>query len=290
MLSFDILIVGAGIAGMSAALGVSEKSDVSVLVVDANPYTGGVLRQCLHSGFGTGVTGIEYADSFYDKFRKSGSELMLETTVVSIRADKTAVLSSRAGMFKVGFEKLILASGCTETVPASLGIGGSRPEGVYTAGYVQKTVNVLHGDVGNNIAVVGCGDLGMIMAGTLKSAGKNIVCMVEKNETHSGLAKNYRQYIETNGIKVDYGVTARKILGQEHVTGIELSDGRKLPCDTVIIAAGLKPDKSLIWGLENEPWIECCGNCKKIYDMVETVSRDSFETGRSCVCIHNKEI
>ena len=280
MLEFDVLIVGGGAAGMSAAVSAKEEGCESILLVESREYLGGILPQCIHNGFGNGLTGPEYEKEIEKRFLKSGCEYMLGSSVLRIDGDKKAYVSTRSGIIAVKFAALILAAGCTEIPFGALGIAGTRPAGIYGAGQAQELINLMGKSIGKNAVIIGCGDLGMIMARRLTLSGVKVLAVVEKGPGHNGLARNYRDCIEKYGISVIYNKTVAEIRGAERISSVRLSDGREIFCDTLLVAAGLKCDRTLERGHEKADWLFMCGNCEKVHDMVESAVTQAQKTGK----------
>lgn len=281
MESFDILVIGGGAAGMAAALRAQE-CGARVLLAERGEALGGILRQCIHSGFGLGyfgcdLTGPDYAARFIEKIEKSAVEVRLDTMVLEIKEDKTALLSSPAGVQRVRFEKCILCTGSRERSIGSLKVGGSRPAGVFTAGAAQKMVNLGGYDIGQRILILGSGDIGQIMARRLNLLGKEIVAMVEQRSELGGLVRNRRDCIAAHNIPVILNATVECIHGSGRIRGVTIrhldTDKREqLDCDTLITAIGLIPERELLQGLGQPDWLRLCGNCDYIHEIVDTVS------------------
>ncbi len=283
MESFDILVIGGGAAGMAAALRASELG-ARVLLAERGESPGGILRQCIHHGFGLGyfgrdMTGPEYAADFIEKIENSSVEMRTETTVLELREDKTALLSSPRGAERVKFEKCLLCTGARERSIGSLRLGGTRPAGIFTAGAAQKMVNLGGYDIGNRVVILGSGDIGQIMARRLRLLGKEVVALVEQAQQLGGLARNRRDCIEAFRIPVILGAEIQEIHGFGRISGItlRLGDGQKkrIDCDTLITAIGLIPERELLEGLGQPDWLACCGNCDHIHEFVDTVSRQA---------------
>lgn len=283
MESFDILVIGGGAAGMAAALKASELG-ARVLLAERDGSLGGILRQCIHSGFGLGyfgrdMTGPEYAAEFIEKIEKSAVELRTDTTVLELREDKTALLSSPAGAERVQFEKCLLCTGARERSIGSLRLGGTRPAGIFTAGAAQKMVNLGGYDIGNRVIILGSGDIGQIMARRLRLLGKEVVALVEQERQLGGLARNRRDCIEAFHIPVILDAEIREIHGFGRISGITIrlgsGESMRLDCDTLITAIGLIPERELPEGLGQPDWLECCGNCDYIHEIVDTVSNQA---------------
>lgn len=279
MMKFDLLIIGAGASGLSAAVAASKKGCGSILVVDTRDYPGGVLPQCIHEGFADGMTGPEYCEMLKKEFSDTTATLMLSSSVTEINDNKTATVCTPSGIITVKFKELILSTGCTEITAGELKIAGTRPNGVFYAGQAQEMINLMGKDIGDDAIILGCGDLGMIIARRLTLKGKKVLAVVEKNKAHGGTVRNYRQCIEKYSIPVFFNTTVSEIRGRERLTSVVLSDGREIDCRSLIVAAGLKCDTSLLWKFENLPqWIHLCGNCREIHSMVESAVRQSAVT------------
>ena len=235
---YDILIIGGGAAGIAAA---KACSGAKVLLADRKKSLGGVLLQCAHRGFGKNKTGMEYAADLLQDFPENIT-LALNTTVISVSEHKTALLSGREfGCREVGFSQLILAAGCREIPAGALNMGGTRPKGVYTAGQMQEMMN-LHGVLPEGPAVIlGSGDLGLIMAKQMAEAGVRVT-MVEQKERCGGMVKN-QHCLENPFIRLICSDTISEIQGSPHITGCTTQSGVYLPCRTLLIAAGLRPER-----------------------------------------------
>ena len=270
----DILIIGGGAAGIAAAKGARG---AKVLLCDSKPALGGVLLQCAHHGFGKQKSGMEYAADLLEDFPRE-TMLALNTTVLSVTHDRTAVLSGRDfGRKTVRFSQLILATGCREIPMGELPIGGTRPKGVYTAGQMQELVN-LQGFVPEDpVVILGSGDLGLIMAKQLAQLGLSVTLVEQKNQC-GGMAKNQR-CLEEYPIRLLCGDTIQEVRGHPHITGCVTANGLELPCKTLLIAAGLRPERELVSHLGNPPWLHICGNCNTVHPMVEAVIQEGKQAG-----------
>ena len=271
---YDILIIGGGAAGIAAA---KACGGAKVLLVDRKAALGGVLLQCTHHGFGKNQSGPEYTEELLEGFPQTLT-LSLNTTVVSVSADKKALLRGREfGKREISFSQLILATGCREIPIGALPVAGTRPKGIYTAGQMQEMMN-LHGLIPEGPAVIlGSGDLGLIMANHLAQAGI-VVTLVEKKDSCGGMARN-RRCLQKYPIELICGETVTEVCGCPHLEKVVLSGGREIPCKTLLIAVGLQPEQELIWGLGNQNWIHICGNCNRVHPMVEAVIQEGKEAG-----------
>lgn len=270
----DILIIGGGAAGIAAAKAVKG---AKVLLADSKASLGGVLLQCTHRGFGKNQSGTEYAADLLTDFPETVS-LALNTTVLSVSDDKTAVLSGKEfGRKRISFSRLILASGCREIPAGALRIGGTRPRGIYTAGQMQEMMN-LHGFEPEGPAVIlGSGDLGLIMARQLAEAGLSVT-LVEQKPHCGGMARNQRCLAEYP-IRLICGDTVAQVRGFPLLTGCITGKGVDIPCRTLLIAAGLRPERELVSHLGEPDWLYYCGNCNKVHPMVEAVVQEGIQAG-----------
>ena len=263
---YDILIVGGGAAGIAAA---KECYGLKVLLVDRRPALGGVLLQCTHHGFGNNKSGTEFTEELLLDFPET-VDLALNTTVLSLSPNKIALLSDKeTGRKEVSFSQLILATGCREIPMGALPIGGTRPKGIYTAGQMQEMMN-LHNHIPEGpVVILGSGDLGLIMASQLAEKGL-AVTLVEKRDACGGTERN-RRCLTKYPIRLLCSDTIREVQGEKNVTGCVTEKGEYLPCSTLLIAVGLRPERELVLRLGAPEWLHICGNCSTVHAMVESV-------------------
>ncbi len=291
MNEYDLLVIGGGAAGMAAALSANDAGAEKILIAEREPLPGGILRQCIHNGFGLGyfhedLTGPEYARRFIARLEKSDIEFRGDTTVLELREDRTALLSSTGCLEEVSFRRCVLATGCRERAIGSLPVSGTRPAGIFSAGTAQKMVNLMGLDPGENIVILGSGDIGMIMARRFSILGKNVIAMVEKEATPGGLVRNVRNCIEAYSIPVLTRSTVVKIHGEGRVSGVtvrNLDSGveQLISCDTLIVSVGLIPERELVSGFSELPdWLSLCGNCESVHEIVDSVTTQSEAVGR----------
>lgn len=271
---FDILIIGGGAAGIAAA---KAATGAKVLLADSKPALGGVLLQCTHHGFGKNKTGIQYAADLLCDF-PGEITLALDTTVLSVSEDRTALLSGKEfGRKTVRFSQLILAAGCREIPIGALPIGGTRPAGIYTAGQMQEMMN-LHGfSPEGPVVILGSGDLGLIMAKHLAEAGLEVT-LVEKKDSCGGMARN-RRCLSEYPIRLLCGDTLAVLHGEKKLSGCTTAKGVYLPCKSLLIAVGLRPEQELIAHLAQPEWLTLCGNCRQVHPMVEAVVQEGKQAG-----------
>ena len=292
MEQFELLVVGGGAAGMAAALAAAGKGR-SVLLAEREPELGGILKQCLHMGFGRSyygqdMSGVEYARRFIAEMAGVSITLCTGTEVLELRADRTALLSGRDGLRRVGFASCVLACGCRERGLDALRVAGTRPAGVFTAGTAQKLMNIGHYSIGREAVILGSGDVGQIVARQLVRSGRRVVALVEQNAALGGLPRNRRDCVEAYHIPVLLRTTAEEILGSGRISGVALRDletGRRWEqaCDTLIIATGLIPERALAERLTGggplPAWLKLCGNCDYVHDIVDAVTREGLALG-----------
>ena len=272
---YDLLIVGGGAAGIAAAKATCEAGCGSIAIVDRKPSLGGVLLQCTHRGFGKKLTGIEYANQLLRTFPKDVT-VIGSTTVLSVDETRIAHLS---GGRTISFSQLILATGCREIPMGALPIAGTRPKGIYTAGQMQEMMN-LHGLLPEGPALIlGSGDLGLIMANQLAQAGI-AVTLVEQRERCGGLVRNQR-YLKDYPIRLICGQTVTEVSGEKKLESCRLSGGEWIACKTLLIAVGLRPERTLTANLGNPTWLHLCGNCNTVHPMVEGVLSEAIQAGQT---------
>lgn len=275
---YDILIIGGGAAGIAAA---KASSGAKVLLVDRKPALGGVLLQCTHHGFGKNESGIEYAAELIKDFPETVTPA-LNTTVLSVSANKTALLSGKNfGRKEVSFSQLILASGCREIPMGSLPIAGTRPKGIYTAGQMQELMNLHSFTPEGPVVILGSGDLGLIMAKQLAEVNLPVT-MVEKKRSCGGMARNQRCLTEYP-VRLICSDTIVQVHGDKQLRGCSTENGMYLPCKTLLIAAGLCPERELVSHLGCPEWLHICGNCSKVHPMVEAVVQEGKEAGKAAI-------
>lgn len=309
--TFDVAVIGAGAAGLAAAA-VTAAAGKTTIVIDREDRPGGILRQCIHNGFGLRyfkeeLTGPEYAEQAAEKAEKAGANLRLGATVLDMKKEPDGtllllVLSPGDGVRKIRSLAVILAMGCRERNRGNLAIPGSRPAGVFTAGAAQKLLNMEGILPGKKAVIVGSGDIGLIMARRLRWSGIKVEAVVEIMPYPAGLTRNIVQCLNDFGIPLYLEHSVVNILGRERVEGVEvapLKDGipqteRKfhIDCDTVLFSVGLIPENELSSrvgvalnpstggplvdsGYETGvPGIFAAGNVLHVHDLVDFVSEE----------------
>ncbi len=310
----DILIIGAGPAGLAAAISAKENGIDSLLVLEREKDAGGILRQCIHNGFGLHrfkeeLTGPEYAQRDIDKAAELGIEIECSTTVLSVSPDHTVTcVSSSRGLQVIHAKAIVLAMGCRERPRGALCTPGTRCAGIYSAGTAQRFVNLEGLMPGKRVVILGSGDIGLIMARRMTLQGAKVLACVELMPYSSGLNRNIVQCLQDYDIPLYLSHTVTDIRGRERLEGVTVSevDEKRNPipgteiefdCDTLLLSCGLIPENELSLGagveispatsgaVVNEsfetsvPGIFACGNVLHVHDLVDHVSNESFKAG-----------
>ncbi len=313
--NYDVIVIGGGPAGISAAIEAYKENKARVLVIERNDSLGGILPQCIHNGFGAvnfgnDLPGPEYAHRYETELRGLPIDVMLDTMVVDLTSNLDIyAMNSDEGYLHFRPRSIVLAMGCRERTRSQIQLPGTRAAGIYTAGTAQRLVNIEGYMPGNRIVILGSGDIGMIMARRLTIEGAEVLGVMELLPFLTGLRRNYVQCLQDYGVPLHLSTTVNRIVGERRVQGIEtvkVDDSLKhvpgteefIPCDTLVLSVGLIPENELSRkaGVEldvrtngptvdsdmatNVPGIFAAGNVTAIYDLVDYVSKAGEVAGR----------
>jgi len=306
MQSFDLVIIGGGIAGISAAIEAKEQGIDSILILEREPELGGVLNQCIHSGFGLelfdeNLTGPEFSQKFIYKALKLNIAFKLNTTVIELKEDKTVIaVNSQEGIFDVKGKAIIIAVGCVERARGAINIIGRKFAGVYTAGSAQRIVNIEGYLPGKEAVIIGTGDVGLIMARRMLIEGAKVKAVIEKSDVPKGNSKNVAECLEDFNIPLLLRHDVIDINGKARIQEVTVaqidSEGnavggteRVLTCDTILLSVDLTPDNELIRKAQikifegdlftSSKGIFVCGNAHYIHKDADSIVLEGRRAG-----------
>lgn len=315
-----IAVIGGGPAGLAAALAANENGVKAedILIIEREESLGGILKQCIHSGFGLHrfgeeLTGPEYAHRYVQMVKDAKIPYLCNAMVLELDGGNGGTktikaTSSEVGIVTIKAQAVVLAMGCRERPRGALTIAGERPAGIYTAGTAQKYVNIMGFMPGKKVVILGSGDIGLIMARRMTLEGAQVVQICEIMPKISGLARNVQQCVSDFGIPLRLNCTVVKVHGRERVEGVTVADvdenldpkpgtERFIKCDTLLLSCGLIPENDLsrAAGIDIDPrtngavcddndqtsipGIFACGNVRKVFDLVDNVSKDAVKAG-----------
>ena len=310
MMKKQAVIVGGGPAGLAAALRLKEKGVSDILILEREHLLGGILRQCIHDGFGLtrfgeSLSGPEYAQRFIDRVLSEGIEYITDCTVLDVTGDKLVTAASREhGLVQIQADAVLLTMGCRERTRGALATPGTRPAGIYTAGVAQNYINLQNIMVGHEVVILGSGDIGLIMARRMTLEGAHVKGVYEVQSYPSGLPRNIEQCLNDYHIPLHLSHTVVDIRGRERLTSVVVAQcdehfrpipgtEEEIPCDTLILSVGLIPENelSLAAGVELDsrtrgafvdehcqtgvPGIFAAGNVLHVHDLVDFVALEA---------------
>ncbi len=305
----SVAVIGGGPAGLAAALALYKKGISDIIILEREHFLGGILRQCIHDGFGLTrfgqtLSGPEYADRFIREVRQAGIEAVTDATVIGITPDRLVTAATREGLLRLQADAVVLTMGCRERTRGALSIPGERPAGVFTAGVAQTYINLKNTMVGRRAVILGSGDIGMIMARRLTLEGARVLAVFEILPYPSGLPRNIEQCLNDYGIPLYLSHTVTQIKGKGRLDAVVVSrvdeklcpipgTEREYACDTLILSVGLIPENELSLkagvtldprtrgALADEnyqtsvPGIFAAGNVLHVHDLVDFVSLEA---------------
>jgi NADPH-dependent 2,4-dienoyl-CoA reductase/sulfur reductase-like enzyme len=311
----DLVVIGAGPAGLAAAISAYKNGLQNLVIVERNCWLGGILPQCIHDGFGLEIfkkqlTGPEYAQRYVDELEKLRIPYLLDSMVLEVTPEKKVFVASPKGLLCFNAKTVILAMGCRERTRGQISIPGTRPAGVFTAGVAQNLINLKNVMVGKNVVILGSGDIGLIMARRLTLEGAKVHAVVEILPHTNGLPRNIQQCLIDFNIPLLLSHTVTEIHGQNRVEAVTISavdkdlkpikgKEQKIPCDTLLLSIGLIPENDISknFGVKlsqvtggaivdenletSVSGVFACGNALHVHDVVDFVTLEAEKAGKS---------